>query len=91
MDRYAVRKIRRSEICHNLQDSSSCDDLCRRAFNMPKHLFATFSMDLEMYIKSETHTEIVANGDYDFFMDNAWYSKFDMEKIYNFFRKERMI
>ena len=58
---------------------------------MPKHLLGTFVMDLEMYIVTESPFEITASGDQDFFLDNHWFHRFNMQEIYDFLRKECMI
>ena len=91
MNRYEVRKTRRSQIAGFLQSSENQHDLLARAMNMPKHLFGTFILDVEMYIVSENPFEITAGGDQDFFSDNHWFYNFNMQDVYDLLRKESML
>lgn len=58
---------------------------------MPRHLLATFVLDIETYIVSNSPSDITHSGDYDFFCDNNWYSYFNISEVYDLLRKESMI
>ena len=90
MDRFGFRKVRRSQIASNLESSQSYGSLFQKIICMPRHLLGTFALDVEMFIKC-THVEIKASGDLDFFSDNWWFMKFDMQKVFDFLQKECMI
>jgi len=73
-----------------LQFCSSSTDLMDRALGMPKHLLGTFLMDIETYVTTPPE-DIHHGGDINFFSDNGWFRYFDMQKVYDLFRKENMI
>lgn len=57
---------------------------------MPKHLFGTFCLDVEMYIMISPE-DITHGGDINFFLDNGWFRNFNMKKIYFLLKKANMI